>query len=173
MEHLDLYDENGVRTGASIVRGTPVPRGACLLLVGIMTQRRDGMILMTRRASAKKYAGRWEITGGCVQSGESAGQGALRELREETGIHAEAGELISCGTYRRSDYIYAFFRVQKEINDADIRLQAGETDAFRWVTPDELLTLAESDQTIPHHTPMILHAYSEVFKDCERIRSAL
>lgn len=169
-ELLDLYDRNEQRTGGSIVRGTPVPEGCCLLLVSIMTVRSDGKILITKRAPEKSYAGRWEITGGCVQSGESAEEGAVRELREETGIRIEQSELIPCGVQHRSGYIHRFFLIHKDIAEDAVQLQAGETEAYQWVTPAEFLALASAKCMIPHHISMLLSHYGEIFKDIKEPR---
>lgn len=159
MEVLDLYDSTGTRVCGTVERGTVAPSGTFLMLTAVMTLRSDGRFLMTRRAPEKKYAKRWEITGGCVRSGETAVQGAVRELFEETGIRADAGELISCGTFRRAGYIHAFFLLKRDVPDSVLRMQAGETDAFRWVTTNEYLALIGSHQTIPQHTPLIAAAY--------------
>ena len=172
-EILDLYNEKGERTGGTVLRGTPVPSGCHLLLVTVMTLRSDGRFLMTKRAPEKKYAGRWEITGGCVQSGETAEEGAVRELREETGIEAETAELAFCGTETRNGYIHRFYLLHKDVPEGVIRLQAGETDDFRWVTPEEYLSLAKSRCTVAHHNPMILSHYAEVFRECKIRRRIL
>ena len=68
-EYLDLYRRDGTRTGQTIERGQRVPPGRCVLLVSILTLNSRGEILLTKRAKEKKYACRWEITGGWVQSG--------------------------------------------------------------------------------------------------------
>lgn len=162
-EILDLYNENGEPTGGTVLRGTPVPHGYYLMLVSILTLRSDGRFLITKRAPEKKYAGRWEITGGCVQSGETAVQGALRELREETGICGTAAELTDCGIRRRGFYIHRFFLIHKDIPEDAVVLQQGETDAYRWVSPAEYRRLMRTGRTIPHHNPMILSHYGELF----------
>ena len=171
-EILDLYNENGEPTGGTVLRGTPVPHGYYLMLVSIMTLRSDGRFLITKRAPEKKYAGRWEITGGCVQSGETAAEGALRELREETGITASAAELTECGTDRRSGYIHCFFLIHKDVPEDAVVLQPGETDAYRWVTPAVYRALMRKGRTIPHHNPMILSHYGILFGD-KKQRSSL
>lgn len=169
-ELLDLYDQNRQRCGRMIVRGERVPEGCRLLLVSVMTVNSSGEILVTRRAPEKKYAGRWEVTGGCVQAGESAEQGALRELREETGICAVPAELQHCGSAERAGYIHEFFLVHKDVPLEEIRLQRGETDDACWVSPQRFLRMAESHLTIPHHNVMIFMHYADVFRDCKMQR---
>ncbi len=158
-EVRDLYYSTGTHICGTVERGTPIPQGKCLMLTAVMTLRSDGRFLMTRRASAKKYAGRWEITGGCGQSGETAVQGAVRELFEETGIQTTESELIPCGVYRRAGYFHAFFLLRRDVPDSILRMQNGETDAYRWVTTDEYQALIEAHLTIPQHTSLIARAY--------------
>lgn len=164
-EILDLYDKNMHRTGQTVQRGKRMPAGSYLLLVSIMTVNSRGELLLTRRSPEKRYAGRWEITGGCVQTGESAAEGACRELQEETGICVQPGELTDCGTAQRSGYFHAFFLIHKDVPADEIRLQPGETDAAKWVTPAEFLEMAEQRLMIPHHVPMILSHYTDIFGD--------
>ena len=169
-EILDLYDRNGVRTGETLIRGTKVPAGRRVLIVSIVTLNSSGEILLTRRAEGKTYAGCWEITGGCVQSGEDAREAALRELYEETGIRALPDEIIHCGTRMRTDYIHEFYRVHKDIPITGIRLQPGETDDARWVTPEEFRRMAQRRMTIAHQTAFFFECYPDIFgtADCKR-----
>lgn len=164
-EILDLYDRNMQRTGQTVRRGERMSEGRYLLLVSIMTVNRSGEILVTRRAPEKRYAGRWEITGGCVQAGETAAEGARRELQEETGIRVQTKDLTACGVAQRSGYFHAFFLVHRDISAEDVQLQPGETDAAKWVTPAEFLEMAEQRMMIPHHVPMVLSHYRHIFGD--------
>ncbi len=52
---------------------------------------RSGKVLLARRASGFKHAGKWEFPGGLIEKGESAAFALARELREELGIEAEVG----------------------------------------------------------------------------------
>ena len=164
-EILDLYDKNGVRTGETLIRGTKVPAGRRVLLVSIVTLNSSGEILVTRRAAGKTYAGCWEITGGCVQSGETAVQGAARELFEETGIQAAESELELRGTASGADYIHAFFLVRKDVPVGELHLLACETDAAKWVEPSEYLELAAAYRTIPLHISLLKEQYPDLFQE--------
>ena len=60
--------------------------------VGLVVWRADEVMLI-RRANPP-YQGCWSIPGGKVEFGETLHEAALRELKEETGIHAEIEGLI-------------------------------------------------------------------------------
>ena len=111
-ELLDLYDETGTRILGTVLRGNPVPAGTNLMLTAVMTLRSDGRFLMTRRAYPKKYAGRWEITGGCLQSGERAVEGAVRELFEETGIRASEEEFEFLSSRISGETVFIDLRIK-------------------------------------------------------------
>ncbi|WP_208948266.1 NUDIX hydrolase [Segnochrobactrum spirostomi] len=65
----------------------PVP--AALAVVA-----REGRVLLVKRGKAPDL-GRWGFPGGRIEPGERHADAAVRELREETGIEAEAGEAIA------------------------------------------------------------------------------
>jgi 8-oxo-dGTP pyrophosphatase MutT (NUDIX family) len=106
-------------------------------------------ILMLRRAPTKYVLpGLWQCVSGSLESDETVAQGALRELREETGFGPELIE----GFYDL-DQVNQFHEptVEAIVTSAVFaaRLHAGaepvisnEHDMLRWVTPDAALELA-------------------------------
>jgi dATP pyrophosphohydrolase len=58
-------------------------------LIDVYPYRLAGMgreYLLLRRSPDVVYAGEWRMVGGKIRRGETAGQAAVRELREETGL---------------------------------------------------------------------------------------
>jgi len=55
--------------------------------VGVVCIRGDDVLLIQRGTAPRK--GEWSIPGGRIEAGETEAQAALRELEEETSVHAD------------------------------------------------------------------------------------
>jgi len=53
----------------------------------------EGRVLLVQRGT-EPMKGRWSIPGGLLEVGESLAEGVRREVREETGLEVEVGELV-------------------------------------------------------------------------------
>lgn len=137
-ELWDAYDKEGNPMGFDLVRYEPIPKGAYHLVVEILSVTADGRVLVTKRHPDKPWGGCWEYTGGAVVKGETPEEGALRELREETGIAVTAGELHPVYIDRRPGIdglstIYHGFLVFIDPGEQTIRLQEGETVEYDFI----------------------------------------
>lgn len=71
---------------------------------------REERVLLVRRANPPD-AGLWGYPGGKVEPGETVEQAAVRELREETGVRAEAGGVLVTLEARGEGFHYALHAV--------------------------------------------------------------
>lgn len=142
MELWDLYDEHRAPLGRTHQRGLPLAPGEYHLAVIVVIVNSRGEVLLTRRSPEKAVCpGWWENTGGAVQAGETSRQAILRELREETGLTPQPQELtLLLQEDCREGTHFDIYALTWEGEPEDIRLQAGETDAARW------MSLAEWEQ---------------------------
>lgn len=147
MEKWDLLDENRQPLNKTHIRGEEMLPGEYHVAVGIWTVNSKNEVLLTLRHPDKEdYPDVWENTGGCIQSGETSRQGAVRELVEETGIQVEEDELIFLGTERGHNAFMDAYMVIKDVPLSELAMQDGETVEARWVSFEELDNMIASGQ---------------------------
>ena len=114
--------------------------GSVIPCVGAVIKDDQGRLLLIKRGHAPG-AGLWSLPGGRIEPGETDAEALVREMREETGLAVEPGQLV--GTVRRP---------AQDGDVLDIRdyaatvtggtLHAGDDAAeARWVAPGELESL--------------------------------
>lgn len=105
--------------------------------------RKGDRLLVGLRPSGKRHGGLWEFPGGKLDEGETALEGAARELREELGVSVlEVSAAQVSFRDPGSPFVIAFHDVR--IRGEPRALEHAE---LRWCRPDELaaLPLAPSD----------------------------
>lgn len=148
MEIWDGYNADGSLAGVDITRESEregkYPKGLYHLVADVIVRHTDGTFLAMQRDFNKiGFPGEWEIgAGGSVLKGESAYQGALRELREETGIISD--KLIQLATmsvmYDSGVGVhYYMYQCTTDMDKSAVALQEGETIAHKWITAEEIL----------------------------------
>lgn len=73
------------------------------LVVAAAVVIEQGRVLLTQRKAGTHLAGAWEFPGGKVEEGEDPREALRRELREELGIDAVAGEIVDVAFHRYED----------------------------------------------------------------------
>lgn len=151
-EIWDAYDSNGKKLGYDLYRDRAnlIPEGVYHIVVEIYTVTKDKEILVTQRHPQKTHPLKWEITGGSVLKGETPEEGALRELKEETGVIAQKSDLrfvYSCIT-EGTPTIYCCYLVVKDKNDIKIELQAEETVNYRYIPYDEFKRFIQTEEYV-------------------------
>jgi 8-oxo-dGTP diphosphatase len=127
MQANTLISENDIRDQAKKDGITHISTGVAIL--------RDGKILMARRAAGDFLGGVYELPGGGVDEGETITEGAVREVKEETGLTVSkvvaTFEGFDYSTDRKPHVRQVNFLV--EVEPGEITLDAAEHDDYLWV----------------------------------------
>ncbi|WP_309094564.1 (deoxy)nucleoside triphosphate pyrophosphohydrolase [Streptomyces sp.] len=116
----------------------------------------DGRLLAARRSAPAELAGRWELPGGKVEPGEAADAALVRELREELGVDAEAGERIPGEWPLRPPYVLHVWTARlRPGSPAPEPLQ--DHDGLRWLDPAEIWDVDWLDQDVPAVRQALAH----------------
>ena len=150
MERCDAYNRDGTPAGRDLVRGWKIPKDLYHLVCEVLVCHRDGSyLLMQRDWSKATYPGRLEATaGGSALKGEDPLTCVRRELWEETGVCGEDFEPVNISVYEKEHIIFHSFVCRTDCDKSAVRLQQGETIAFRWLNEEEFLEFLASDQGI-------------------------
>lgn len=148
MELWDIYDKDGNLTGRTISRkegGRSMPEGDYHLAVTVVVVNSSGEMFCTHRSPEKPlFPGMWENTGGSVLAGETSIQGAVRELKEETGLAAAPEELTFLYRVKRADSFMDVYGLRRDFSIDQVVFQPGETDGAKWFPYEEWERLARS-----------------------------
>ena len=148
MELWDLFDNERQPLNKTHRRGDKMRIGEFHTVAEIWTVNSNNDVLLTLRDPRKEsYPNKWECTGGSVLSGESSRQGAVRELREETGIKATEDELILLDTCMEKSSFVDIYLLRRDIPINTLTMQEGETVAAKWI-PFADLKKAVSENSI-------------------------
>ncbi len=142
-EIWDLVDKDGNATGIRWPRAdhANIPEGLYHPCVEVWVKIGD-KALITRRHPDKSEGMKYDAPGGGVISGESLVEGALRELYEEVGIRAEAGEIRYLGAVLgRKAYAASYLLTLKEM--PNILIQPSEVVSYMLVSENELDQMAD------------------------------
>ena len=151
MEIWDAYTRDGKKTGRTLVRGEPIPDGLYHLVCEALVYHADGSVLAMRRSMDKpNYPGWYETTaGGSALTGEDALACIRREVCEETGLLCDRFEEVGrCVNDSNHTIFHSFICTVSGDKDA-VRLQAGETEGYLWMSREAFCAFAASDRMIP------------------------
>jgi len=157
MELFDLYDKDRVPLGATVVRGEPIPRGACHIVIHVCVFNAAGEMLIQRRQPFKEgWSGMWDVTcGGSAVAGETSAQAASRELAEEIGLKVSFEDRRPVLTTHFDVGFDDFYTLVREVDLSTLTLQPEEVAEVRWADRDEVLSMIEAGTFIPYRAEFI------------------
>lgn len=143
MELLDVYDDNGKKTGKVVERGTnnSFREGEHIAVAIIYIENNNNEFLIQK--TSKEKGGRYSSTGGHVDHNEEPIDTIKREVKEELGIDISKDKIIELG-YLIFDFPVRFiFYLQKDINLNDIILQSEEVESVSYMNQKEIENIIE------------------------------
>lgn len=149
-EIWDAYDKDGNKLGFDQFRDEPIPEGVYHIVVEVYAVTESNEVLITQRHQNKSWPLKWEVTGGSILKGETPEQGAIRELREETGIEVTESDLnfVYAYIYKNVPSIYKCFLVFINKEKTKIKLQEGETIAYRYLPYNKFKQFIRTDDYV-------------------------
>lgn len=169
-KQMELFEErsgNGTPTGTIVERGVAHSEGRCHGTAHIWIARaneKSGCEVLLQKRSAWKDSnpGCYDISSaGHLSAGDTYLEGALREIGEELGIHAEAEDLMDLGLLEKVSHgvfygkpfhdheVSAVYLYTKPVEAEKLHLQESEVEAVRWMDLKECQK-AVREGTIPN-----------------------
>jgi ADP-ribose pyrophosphatase YjhB (NUDIX family) len=103
--------------------------------VALVLVTRDGKLLLVHRLNAP-LAGYWAPPAGYVEIDESLEEGAVREVKEETGLDVVVDRLLT--VYSRANVGVMLVTFAAHVESGVLATQAGEVDEIRFFAPADI-----------------------------------
>lgn len=180
MQELNIVDENDNIIGKD-TRENIHKKGLLHREVHVWIYNKKGEILFQKRAEDKDlYPGLLDVSvGGHVEIGDDYLKTAIKELEEETGIKAEAKDLVYITTIKESrseDVLtgminYTFKKVYAYEFNGDaksLRVEVGKATSLDFWKIDDIFHLSEEDKK--KFTPSVGNGkWSEIIKSVQNL----
>lgn len=157
MELFDIYDGDRNKTGETMERGTPVPKGFYRMVVHVCIFNSEGKMLIQRRQPFKRsWSGMWDLTvGGSSVAGDTSLTAAIRETSEEVGVQLAPDELKRVLTIQTECIFDDIYIVQKDLDETALTLQYEEVEQVKWASAEEIKSMIDEKIFIPYHKSLI------------------
>lgn len=152
MELWDIYNEERIKTGRTMVRGTEMNPGDYHLIVHIAIFNSKNQLLVQQRHQAKKgWPGKWDISvGGCVIKGESSKEAAQRELFEELGLNLCFKDKRAAFTINFDGGFDDIYVIRGDYTLEEFCLQKSEVLAVEWAELAEVMDMIDRGEFVPY-----------------------
>ena len=99
--------------------------------------KKDNKILMVQESN-EKYYGQWNFPAGHVDEGENIMEGAIREVKEETGCDVKLTGLLPIKTVYQNDIPTLIVEFTAEIINEDIKFDKNEILDVKWIDIEDI-----------------------------------
>ena len=155
MELLDVYDDNGVKTGKVVPRGSGdemfEPHEHIAVSI-IFIENSKGEFLIQR--TAKNKGDVYSSTGGHIDSGETPYSTIIREVKEELGLDISNDNVIDLG-FRLFDFPLRYlFYLKKDIKEEELNVQKSEVKYAKFMSVNEINNIINKKQMNSGHATL-------------------
>lgn len=138
-EIFDIYNADLMPTGRTFCEQSELKSGEYGLLVHIIIKCKSRFLLQQRALCKKFYPGQWDTTCGKVRAGESALNGAIREVYEELGIKSVESEYkMLYGKIYAEKVFLTIFLLEKDFDLSEIRIKEDEVADVKLCSLEEM-----------------------------------
>lgn len=158
MELWDLYDENRIKLGQTMVRGDRQPDGAYRIVVHACIFNSKGKMLIQQRQPFKSgWSNMWDVTvGGSAVAGDTSRMAVERELYEELGLEVSFEGVLPSLTVTPDGIFDDFYIIVRDgIDVSKLKLQYSEVQSVKWADRDEIKAMIDDGSFIPYNKSFI------------------
>jgi len=108
--------------------------------VSVILHRHDGQILLVQEQKKANY-GKWNLPGGHLEAGEKITAGAIREVKEETGLDVNLSGLLGLYSWRTGkEHALRYVFIAETKGDPK---PGDEILEVKWVDPSEVAKMSD------------------------------
>ena len=136
MELVERFDNKRLPLNKAVERYNPTP-GEYEQGTHIWIMNDKGDFLMQKRSMNKKInPGKWSVTGGAVDIGESPLDCMYRECKEEIGVDLNPENVELMMSIKRKHSFIDVFLARENYKCNELKLQIEEVDKVEWINRD-------------------------------------
>lgn len=154
MEIIDLYDKDRVRTGKTMIRGEPVPKGYFKSVVHLCIFNSKGeMLIQQRQPTKRSMPDLWDFSvAGAVSAGETPCQAIRREAKEELGLDIDFTNERPHFTINFELGFDDYFIINNfNIDLSKLKIQEEEVKSVKWARKCEIISMIKQGKFIHYN----------------------
>lgn len=157
MEIFDIYDENRIKTGRTMLRGDATADGDYRLVIHVCIFSSEGKMLIQQRQPFKSgWSGLWDVSvGGHAVQGDDSRRAAEREVLEELGLELDLKGIRPAITVNWSHGFDDYYVIKHDLDISTLVLQPEEVKTVKWAGLDEIKSMIDDESFIPYHKSFI------------------
>ena len=124
------------------------PRLMAITLKAVVLNDKN-QVLLLRRAKKTMNGGKWDLPGGHIDAGETIEEAIKREVKEETGLSVEMGDVIRVVEFEKDHELFKHekrgMRFVARRSSGEVKLNKKEHDKFEWLEIEQAIEKLEDD----------------------------